>query len=129
VAAPAGGRCRILVVDDMHDSADSLALLLQAQGHDVHVAYEGEQAILMAQQFRPDVALVDLGMPKVDGYEVCRRIRAHEWGARMFLIAQTGWGQEVDRRRTQAAGFDQHMVKPLDMDVLDAHLRRIATAG
>jgi signal transduction histidine kinase len=129
VAAPAGGRCRILVVDDMHDSADSLALLLQAQGHDVHVAYEGEQAILMARQFRPDVALVDLGMPKVDGYEVCRRIRAHEWGARMFLIAQTGWGQEVDRRRTQAAGFDQHMVKPLDLDVLGAHLRRIATAG
>jgi PAS domain S-box-containing protein len=119
-------RCCILVVDDSHDSADSLALVLQSSGHDVHTAYEGEQAILMAQQFRPDVALIDLGMPNVDGFEVCRRIRASGNGAGMLLIAQTGWGQEFDRRRTQAAGFDHHLVKPLDLDVLDAQLRRVA---
>ena len=128
VNSAAEDRCRILVVDDLRDSADSLAMLLQAKGHAVHVAYEGEQAVLLAQQFRPDVALIDLGMPKVDGYEVCRRIRGHAWGAGMTLIAQTGWGQEFDRRRTQAAGFDQHMVKPLEMDLLDAQLRRVATA-
>jgi PAS domain S-box-containing protein len=120
-------KCCILVVDDSHDSADSLTLVLQVNGHDVHTAYEGERAILMAQQFRPDVALIDLGMPKVDGYEVCRRIRAHPWGVGMLLIAQTGWGQEYDRRRTEAAGFDHHLVKPLDFDVLNAHLRRVAT--
>jgi PAS domain S-box-containing protein len=121
------GKCRILVVDDSHDSADSLTLVLQASGHDVYTAYEGEQAILMAQQFRPDIALIDLGMPSVDGYEVCRRIRAQTWGMEMLLIAQTGWGQEYDRRRTEGAGFDHHLVKPLDFDVLNAHLRRVAT--
>ena len=121
------GRCRILVVDDFHDNADSLAILLQSMGHEVQISYRGEQALEMAEKFRPDIAFIDLGMPKVDGYEVCRHIRAQTWGARMYLVAQTGWGQEFDRRRTQAAGFDQHMVKPLELDILDALLRRLAT--
>jgi len=68
-----------------------------------------------------------LGMPKIDGYEVCRRMRGYSWGARVYLVAQTGWGQEFDRRRTQAAGFDQHLVKPLESEVLDALLRRIVS--
>lgn len=87
--------------NDSHDSKDSLALVLKSNGHDVYTAYEGEQAVLMAQQFRPDVALIDLGMPNVDGYEVCPRIRAHQRGVGMLLIAQTGWAQEFDRRRTR----------------------------
>jgi PAS domain S-box-containing protein len=120
-------RCRVLIADDLRDNADSLALLLESMGHEVRTCYEGEEAIKTAEDFRPDVAFIDLGMPKVDGYEVCRRIRTHPWGTKMFLIAQTGWGQEFDRRRTQAAGFDQHMVKPLELDVLDPLLRRIAT--
>jgi PAS domain S-box-containing protein len=121
------GRCRILVVDDFHDNADSLAVLLQSMGHDVQISYGGEQAIEAAEEFLPDIAFIDLGMPTVDGYEVCRHIRAHPWGARMYLVAQTGWGQEFDRRRTQAAGFDQHMVKPLELEILEPLLRRIAT--
>jgi PAS domain S-box-containing protein len=108
-------KCRILVVDDSCDSADTLSLLLQSKGHEVYTAYEGEEAVLMAEQVRPNVALIDLG------------IRAHQWGVGILLIAQTGWGQEFDRRRTQAAGFDHHLVKPLDLAVLEAHLRRAAT--
>jgi CheY-like chemotaxis protein len=119
--------CRILIVDDLRDNADSLGILLQSLGHDVRTCYHGETGIQIAEQFRPDVAFVDLGMPQIDGYEVCRRIRAQPWGAKMFLVAQTGWGQEFDRRRTQAAGFDQHMVKPLELNILDALLRRLAT--
>jgi PAS domain S-box-containing protein len=116
---------RILIVDDSQDSTDSLAMVMQSYGHEVCTAYDGGQAILMAEQFRPEVALIDLGMPNIDGYEVCRRIREQSWGTGMLLIAQTGWGQEFDRRRTKAAGFDHHLVKPLDLDVLKAQLRRI----
>lgn len=119
-------KCRILVVDDLRDNADSLAVLLRSMGQEVQTCYEGEQAVKMAEQFRPDLAFIDLGMPKVDGFEVCRRLRSYPWGAQMFLIAQTGWGQEFDRRRTQAAGFDQHMVKPLELEVLEPLLRRVA---
>ena len=120
-------KCRVLVVDDLRDNADSLGALLRSMGHEVHVSYEGEEALKTAEQFRPDLALIDLGMPKIDGYEVCRRMRGYSWGARVYLVAQTGWGQEFDRRRTQAAGFDQHLVKPLESEVLDALLRRIVS--
>ncbi len=126
VDAGPGAKCRILVVDDLQDNADSLAMLLQSMGHAVEVSYDGEQAIKAAEQFRPDIAFIDLGMPKLDGYEVCRHIRGRPWGAKMYLVAQTGWGQEFDRRRTQAAGFDQHMVKPLDFEAVEPLLRRIA---
>jgi signal transduction histidine kinase len=129
VAAPALEKRRILVVDDSPDSADSLTLMLRSSGHEVYTAYDGEEALLMARQFHPDVALIDLGLPGVDGLEVCRRIRAQAWGAGMLLIAQTGWGQEYDRRRTQAAGFDHHLVKPLDFQLLDAQLRRAGRSG
>ena len=107
-------RCRILIVDDNHDSADSLAMLLQIMGHEVGTAYDGEEAVEAAGALQPDVVLLDIGMPKLNGYDACRRIREQPWGKGMFLIALTGWGQEEDRRRTEEAGFNHHMVKPVD---------------
>jgi signal transduction histidine kinase/ActR/RegA family two-component response regulator len=110
----AGAARRVLVVDDNRDAAESLALFLQLGGHIVSTAFDGEEALEEAQKFRPDVALLDLGMPKLNGYEVCRRLRATDWGRRIVLIAQTGWGQDEDKRRTREAGFDAHLVKPTD---------------
>jgi len=118
-----GAARRILVADDLRDSADSLAALLRALGHQVHVAYDGEQALRLAQTLRPEVVLLDLGMPALNGFDVCRRIRAEPWGRAMRVIAQTGWGQEQDRQRTHAAGFDHHVVKPVDVAALDALVR------
>jgi CheY-like chemotaxis protein len=105
---------RILVVDDMRDNADSLALLLGLDGNEVQTAYDGLAAIEAAERFRPDVVLLDIMMPKLNGYDACRRIREQPWGKDMMLIALTGWGQEEDQRRTQEAGFDSHLVKPVD---------------
>ena len=119
VPTPAGP-LRVLIVDDLRDSADSLALLLRATGHEVEVAYGGMVALQTAETVRPDVVLLDLGMPELNGYEVCRRIRAQPWGAGVTIIAQTGWGQEEDRRRTTEAGFDHHLVKPIDFEALVA---------
>jgi CheY-like chemotaxis protein len=117
---------RILVADDSHDGAESLAALLQLGGHEVDVAYDGEEALKLAEARRPDIALLDIGMPKLTGLEVCQRIRAQPWGAAMKLVAQTGWGQEEDRRRTRDAGFDQHLVKPVEPAALDALLEALA---
>jgi len=105
---------RILVVDDLKDSADSLAFLLQALGHKVRTAYDGEEAVMVASQFQPEIVLLDIGMPKQNGYEACRRIRAEEWGRSIYLVALTGWGQDGDRAKTQEAGFNAHLVKPAD---------------
>jgi PAS domain S-box-containing protein len=109
-----GMRRRVLVVDDNRDSAESLAIFLQLGNHEVRTAFDGAEALELADSFRPDVLLLDLGMPKLNGYEVCRRIREQEWGQRMLIVAQTGWGQEDDKRRTREAGFDEHLVKPVD---------------
>jgi PAS domain S-box-containing protein len=109
---------RILIVDDNHDSVDSLAMLLEITGNEVATAYDGEQAVEVAEAVRPDVVLLDIGMPKLNGYDACRRIREQPWGEGMFIIALTGWGQEEDRRRTEEAGFNRHMVKPVDADIL-----------
>jgi PAS domain S-box-containing protein len=111
-------KCRLLIVDDLKDSADSLAMLLEMMGHEVHTAYDGEDAIIAAEKFKPEVVLLDIGMTKLDGYDACRRIREQPWGKRMCLVALTGWGQEDDRRRTEEVGFDAHMVKPVDPDEL-----------
>jgi signal transduction histidine kinase/DNA-binding response OmpR family regulator len=124
--APATGRLRVLIVDDNQDNVESLRLLLVLMGHDVRVALEGIEGISVAEEFRPDVVLLDIGMPNLDGHEVCRRIRAHDWGRSMVLIAQTGWGQEEDRRRTQAAGFDCHLVKPINHADLTEMLAKIS---
>jgi CheY-like chemotaxis protein len=111
---------RILVVDDNRDSTASLSMLLQIQGHDVSMAYDGLQALDICEQFRPEVVLLDIGMPNLNGYEACRRIREQPWGHDILMIAQTGWGQEEDRTRTKAAGFDAHLTKPIDPETLYA---------
>ncbi len=128
-ARATAGRRRVLIADDLRDSADSLALLLESMGHDVHLAYDGAQALQAIELLRPEVALLDLGMPKLSGYDVCRRIRDLPWGRGLTLIAQSGWGQEEDRRRTRDAGFDHHIVKPIDPGALDALLRSLTVAG
>ena len=105
---------RILVVDDNHDSADSLAILLELEGNQTRTAYDGLEAIQVAGEFRPDVIVLDLGLPKLDGYQAAQRIRGESWGQQMVLVALTGWDDEDDRRRTRDAGFDRHLVKPVD---------------
>ena len=109
---------RILVVDDNHDAAESLAFLLQLAGHETHLAYDGLEAVAAAASLRPEVVLLDIGLPKLDGYEAARRIRAHNGEKRLLLVALTGWGQDEDRRRTAQAGFDAHLVKPVEIDAL-----------
>ena len=108
----------ILVVDDNRDAALSLATVLQLSGYTTHVAYDGAEAVQVAAAVRPDVMLLDIGLPKLDGYEVARKIRAQPWGEAMVLVALTGWGQEEDRRKSSEAGFDGHLVKPVDLDAL-----------
>ena len=105
---------RILIVDDNRDSADSLGMLLQIMGNDIRVAHDGQEGVDVAEEFRPEVVLLDIGLPRLNGYEACRRIRELPWGRSVVLIALTGWGQEDDRRRSHEAGFDHHMVKPVD---------------
>jgi CheY-like chemotaxis protein len=117
-SVPAPGRRRILVADDNIDALESLATLLELGGHEVYSASNGNLALEGAERHRPDVALLDIGMPLLDGYEVARRIRAQPWGKAITLVALTGWGQDSDRRRSREAGFDSHLVKPLDLDRL-----------
>jgi PAS domain S-box-containing protein len=117
-AEPAGperaSSLRILVVDDNEDSAKSLALLLEMSGNQTRIAFDGAAALAAAEQFRPEVVLLDIGMPKMNGLDAARRIREQPWGRDMLLIALTGWGQDTDRHRTHVAGFDAHLVKPVD---------------
>jgi len=113
---------RVLVVDDNRDSAESLALLLRLSGHLVETAHDGAEALDAAERFQPDAILLDLGMPRLSGYEVCERIRARPWGQSILMIAQTGWGQAQDRARTLEAGFDAHLTKPIDPDVVQQML-------
>jgi len=113
---------RVLVADDNRDAADSLARLLSLYGHDVRVAYDGAQALELAGEWRPAAAILDIGMPLVDGYEAARRLRAKH-GRAITLIASTGWGQEADRQRAAQAGFDRHLTKPVDPQVLHEILR------
>jgi PAS domain S-box-containing protein len=110
---------RVLVADDNKDAADALAMLLELGGHEVRVAHGGRDALSLAQTFRPDVALLDIGMPELNGYEVAKELRREPWGSRMCLIALTGWGQDEDRQRAKDAGFDRHLTKPVDTDALE----------
>ena len=109
---------RVLVADDNVDSADMEAALLSAVGCEVRTVYDGESTLREADRFRPDVILLDIGMPDIDGHEVCVRIRSQSWGGNIVLIAVSGWGQEGDRRRSARAGFNMHLVKPVDPDAL-----------
>ena len=120
---------RILIVDDNQDGADSLAMLLEEVGQETHQAHDGMEAIAAAEHLRPDAVLLDIGLPKLNGYEVCRRIRRQPWGQRVTMVAVTGWGQEEDRQRSQEAGFDSHLVKPVDCDVLMRLLASLPSVG
>ncbi len=116
---------RILVVDDNVDAADSIAMLLSMEGHETHTVNTARAALLAAPVFKPEVVLLDIGLPEMDGYEVARRLRSPQASQRMRLVAVTGYGQAADRRRAQAAGFDEHMVKPVEPTVLQEFLRSV----
>lgn len=124
-AQPRASGRRVLVVDDLKDSADSLATLLKVTGNEVDVAYDGESAIAQAERLRPEAILLDIGMPGLDGYEVCRRLRERPWSEGMAIVALTGWGQQDDRRRSREAGFDHHLVKPVEIAALMDLLARV----
>ncbi len=115
------GRRSILVVDDNVDAADSLAMLLQIYGHEVHTAHDGLEAVAAAARLQPDLVLLDIGLPKLDGYGAARQIREQSGGKRIVLAALTGWGQDEDRARSKEAGFDAHLVKPVD----DGELKKL----
>lgn len=115
---------RVLVADDNRDNAMSWAILIEGMGHQVAVAYDGLSAVQSASLMQPQVLLLDIGMPHLDGYEVARRIRATDWGQDAYLVAVTGWGQAKDRAMAKEAGFDEHYTKPLDPDHLETLLRK-----
>jgi DNA-binding response OmpR family regulator len=117
---------KVLVVDDNCDAANTLCVLLEMVGHEVRTAFDGIEALAEAARFIPSVVLLDLGMPRMDGLEACRRLREQSWGEKMAVIAVTGWGSEADRIRTKEAGFDQHLVKPVEPDVILSTLDRLA---
>ena len=114
----------ILVADDSVDAAESLAMLLEFEGHVVRIAHDGEQALQVAAGQPPEVAILDIGMPGTSGYDVARRMRAQPWGRDMLLVAATGWSQAEDRRRALEAGFDRHVTKPMDATELAQSLPR-----
>lgn len=109
---------RVLVVDDNQDAAESLAMFLKLTGHDPHIAHDGLEAVEKAEQLSPDIVLLDIGLPKINGFEAARRIREQPRGKKLVLVALTGWGQDADRQRSREAGFDAHVVKPVDPDAL-----------
>jgi CheY-like chemotaxis protein len=109
---------RILVVDDNQDAAESLSLLLTSAGHSVQVAFDGDAALRVGAEFEPELVFLDIGMPKTNGYDAARNMRAESWGKSVHLVALTGWGQEEDKRRAEAAGFNAHLVKPVSPEAL-----------
>jgi PAS domain S-box-containing protein len=119
---------RILVVDDNQDAAESLFLLLKSAGHSVQVAFDGDAALRIAAQFEPELVFLDIGMPKTNGYDAARRMRAESWGKSIHLVALTGWGQEDDRRRAEEAGFNAHLVKPVSPEALRQQIATLPSA-
>jgi PAS domain S-box-containing protein len=111
-------RNRVIVADDLRDITDSLAIVMRRVGFEVHTAYDGREALARVGELRPHVVILDIGMPKVDGYEAARQIRAEPWGQEMTLIALTGWGGKTVQKRTDEAGFDHHLVKPIEPSAL-----------
>jgi PAS domain S-box-containing protein len=120
--SPRGPRRRILIVDDNRDAADSLATMLHMLGHEIDTAYDGLEAVQSAATLRPEVVVLDIGLPKMNGYEAARHLRAQPWGEDMLLIALTGWGQDEDKRRAAEAGFDHHVTKPVTVATLEGLL-------
>jgi CheY-like chemotaxis protein len=123
---PTSAGRKILVVDDNRDSANSLAAFLRLQGHNVELAHDGAEAVTVAGKFRPEVILMDVGMPKLNGYRATQQIRKKPWGQDIVIIALTGWGQEADRERSREAQCDGHLVKPVDLSVLNKVLNDYA---
>jgi two-component system, OmpR family, response regulator len=119
-------RQRVLLVDDNLDCTEPLSILLQATGHDTRVATEGEEAITLADQFQPSCVLLDLGLPLMDGYEVARRLRDRPYGSSLVLVALTGWAGKDVRSKTVEAGFDYHLVKPVDWNELEKIVQSVA---
>lgn len=118
---------RVLIADDNRDAADTLALLLKIKGYDVRSAYDGKEAFEAASQFLPAVAVLDIGMPISNGFQTAQKIREQPWGQGMVLIAATGWGESSDRQKTRDAGFNHHLVKPLDSTKLLELLASVST--
>jgi CheY-like chemotaxis protein len=116
---------RILVVDDNHDAADTLAMMLKLTGNQVHTCYDGISAVAAAGTFNPMVILLDIGMPDVNGYETCRMIREKPWGEPIIIIALTGYGLEEDIRKSKEAGFNAHLLKPVDLNELVSALDKL----
>lgn len=114
---------RVLLVDDNADSSEPLSLLLQAKGHDIRVALEGEEAITLADDFQPSCVVLDLGLPGMDGFEVARRLRQRPYGGAITLVCLTGWGGKDVREKAAQAGFDYHLVKPVDWLQLEGIVR------
>ena len=116
---PKSGKRRILIVDDNRDAADTMAVMLETMGHETRTVYDGRGGLKLAADYRPDVVLLDIGLPEINGYEVARQIREQPWGKEIVLIALTGWGKEEDKRRAADAGFDYHLTKPADVGRLE----------
>jgi CheY-like chemotaxis protein len=114
---------KVLVVDDNRDAADACASLLELSGHQVQTVYTGRQALELAQTFRPDAVLLDIGLPDLNGYKVARKLRAQPWGRAILLVAVTAWGQAEDRRRAFEAGFDHHLTKPVATATVESLFR------
>jgi CheY-like chemotaxis protein/nitrogen-specific signal transduction histidine kinase len=125
-SASTGPKYRILVADDNRDSADSLSTLLELRDYEVQTAYDGFEALQLASSFRPRVALLDIGMPRINGYDSARQIRQQAWGKDMILVAITGWGQDEDKQNAMEAGFDHHLTKPIDPSDLEKLLKSFA---
>ena len=113
---------RVLVVDDNRDAADMFVIMLQTFGHEVQATYSSQTALEMAVAYQPDIVLLDIGLPEMDGYEVARHLRQHPQTKDVWVIAMTGYGQDADRQRAEEAGFDYHLVKPIDPEKLQAVL-------
>jgi len=120
--------CRIVVADDNEDCATSMGMMLKIMGNEVHVAYDGVQAIKAAEVFRPHVLILDIGMPNLNGYDTARHIREQPWSKDITLVALTGWGQDEDKRRSREAGFDHHLVKPVNLTALEQLVTTVVTS-
>jgi len=127
--APGRTRRRVLVADDNADSAETLAMMLEVFGNEVRIAHDGEEAVALAASFQPEAILLDIGMPRLNGYQACERIRQQDRPARPFIVALTGWGQDEDRQRAFDAGFDHHLVKPVDPAVLEKMIAAVPLAA
>lgn len=110
---------KVLVADDNRDAALSLGVLLELSDHEVLIAHDGEDALKIARQAMPDAMILDIGMPRLTGDQVARAVRSEPWGQRVFLVAVTGWGEPEDKERASAAGFDHHLTKPIDVEVME----------